>query len=301
MSSSSYGEAFGRRFGADTAPAFVASILRKSEVAVTYLRQEKPTFELSEPQPVEDAYLLSMGMLDFPDYALWEDGRPVGTQGVRAPQVTLYDLRARQVIHVNNPLIGLHFHMPRAAFDALADEAGAPRIGELDYPRGRGIDDPTIHHLALSLMPAFRRPEEANKLFVDHVTLAVSAHVAHTYGAMRAGAPRRGGLAPWQERLAIEVLDANLDGEVSHALIARQCGLSSSHFARAFRVSMGLPPHQWLLRRRIEKAKVALRETRAPLAAIAAMCGFADQSHFTRVFTRAVGAPPGAWRASVRS
>jgi AraC family transcriptional regulator len=268
---------------------------------VTYLHQETPTYELSEPQPLEDAYLLSMGMFDFPGYSLWENGRPVRTQPILAPQVTLYDLRAAPYIFVNNPLVGLHFHLPRMAFDALADNAGVPRIGDLDYPHGAGVDDPVIFHLGQALMPAFRRPEEANRLFIDHVTLAVSAHVAKTYGAMRVDAPRRGGLAPWQERLAMDLLDANLDGEVSHAQIAARCGLSPGHFARAFRISIGLPPHQWLLRRRVDKAKAALRETQAPLAAVAALCGFADQSHFTRVFTRFVGVPPGAWRASVRS
>jgi AraC family transcriptional regulator len=301
MSNGSYGQAFGRLFGVDTAPALVSGVLRKSEVAVTFLRQEAPTFELSEAQPVEDAYLLSMGLLDFPGYTLFEDGRQIRTQPVMAPQITLYDLRATQVIRMNDPMVGLHFHIPRAALDALAEQAGAPRIGALTYAHGAGIDDPVIHHLGMALLPAFRRPEAASRLFLDHVTLAVAAHVAHTYGAMRAAGARRGGLAPWQERLATDVLDANLDGEVSHALLARECGLSSSHFARAFKVSMGMPPHQWLLHRRVDRAKAAMRETSAPLAAVAAMCGFADQSHFTRVFTRIVGVPPGAWRGSVRS
>jgi Helix-turn-helix domain len=66
--------------------------------------------------------------------------------------------------------------------------------------------------------------------------------------------------------------------------------------SRAFRQSIGLPPHQWLLQRRVDKAKQLLRDSRSPLAEVAADCGFADQSHFTRVFTRAVGISPGQWR-----
>src|SRR5262245_15442796 len=72
MTSGSYGQAFARRFGAEQAPAFVSAALRKSEVAVTYLQQETPTYAFSDPQPVEDAYLLSMGLRDFPGYSLWE-------------------------------------------------------------------------------------------------------------------------------------------------------------------------------------------------------------------------------------
>lgn len=298
-----YGEDFGRRFGATAgaAPALVSGVLKKTEIAVTFLQQETPTFELSEPQPYQDAILLSMGFQDFPDYRLWEDGRPVRTAPIQAPHITMYDLRAAPYIYVNNPLVGLHFHLPRHAFDSLADDSGVPRIGELGYPKGAGVDDPVIHNLGQAILPAFRRPEQASRLFVDYVTLAVCTHVAHTYGGLRAAGPLRGGLAPWQERLATDLLAAQLDGEISHAEIARECGLSPAHFARAFRVTTGAPPHRWLLARRIDKAKALLRETGEPLAEIAALCGFADQSHFTRTFTRVVGVPPGAWRRSVRS
>ena len=79
-------------------------------------------------------------------------------------------------------------------------------------------------------------------------------------------------------------------------VLARVCGLSTKHFSCAFRQSTGLPPHQGLLQRRVEKAKQLLRDSRSPLADVAADCGFADQSHFTRVFTRAVGISPGQWR-----
>jgi AraC-like DNA-binding protein len=303
MGGGTYGHDFGRRFGADAeaAPALVSGVLKKSEIAVTYLRQETPTFELSEPQPREDALLLSMGFQDFADYQLWEDGRPIRTAPIQAPQITMYDLRAAPYIYVNNALVGLHFHLPRTAFDALADNSGAPRIGELGYPKGWGVDDPTIHHLGQALLPAFRHPEQASRLFVDYVTLAVCTHVAAAYGGLRTSGGARGGLAPWQEKLATDILSASLDGEVSHAEIARECGLSPGHFARAFRVTTGAPPHRWLLERRIDRAKTLLRETAAPLAEVAARCGFADQSHFTRTFTRALGVPPGAWRRSVRS
>jgi len=303
MGLGSYGYDFGRRFGAEAthAPALVSGALRKTEIAVTYLRQETPTFALSEPQPREDAVLLSMGFQDFLDYQLWEDDRPVRTAPVRAPQITLYDLRAAPYIYVNNPMVGLHFHLPRSAFDSLADDSGAPRIGELDYPHGWGVDDPVIHHLGQAILPAFRHPADASRLFVDHVTLAVCSHVAHTYGGLRTAVPARGGLAPWQERRATELLAAKLDGDISHGEIARECGLSPGHFARAFRTTTGVPPHRWLLARRIDKAKALLRDTREPLADIAIACGFADQSHFTRTFTRVVGLPPGAWRRNTRS
>ena len=86
------------------------------------------------------------------------------------------------------------------------------------------------------------------------------------------------------------------DGEITVMQLAAACGLSGHHFSRAFRHSTGVAPHQWLLQRRIEKAKQLLRQSRLPLSEVAAVCGFAHQSHFTRAFARLVGVSPGRWR-----
>jgi AraC family transcriptional regulator len=81
--------------------------------------------------------------------------------------------------------------------------------------------------------------------------------------------------------------------------VARECRLSVSHFSRAFRRTMGVAPHNWLLTRRIEVAKEKLRNSGLSLSEVALACGFADQSHLTRVFTGMVGVSPGAWRRAL--
>nr|WP_280855685.1 AraC family transcriptional regulator [Pararoseomonas indoligenes] len=92
------------------------------------------------------------------------------------------------------------------------------------------------------------------------------------------------------------MIAARLDGEVRLAEMATACGLSVSHFSRAFRATTGTPPHRWLLQRRIEQAKAMLANPRVTVAEVAAATGFFDQSHLTRVFTRQVGTAPSAWR-----
>ena len=106
----------------------------------------------------------------------------------------------------------------------------------------------------------------------------------------------RGGLAPWQVKRACEKLESDLGGKISLQQIAADFDLSVSHFSRAFRVSTGLPPHQWLLRQRVKTAKQLMNVRDLPLAEIAISAGFANQSHFTRVFFTAVGVSPAAWR-----
>jgi AraC family transcriptional regulator len=104
------------------------------------------------------------------------------------------------------------------------------------------------------------------------------------------------GLAGWQRDLAVRLLLSDLSGDFPVAELAGHCGLSRSYFGRAFKVSMGLPPHRWLMRYRVQRAQEMLERTTESIVAIAASCGFADQSHLTRVFHAIVGASPAAWR-----
>jgi len=299
--STSYGEAFGRRLHA-RATSLVARPLRTAILAVTELRYDDPRRELSSPPVREDAFVVALHLRDYPVYEYWEDGRAAPVSTLRAGHTLIYDIKREPVFHINNPFHSVHFYCPRSALDAIADNAHAPRIDQLRYKPGVTTDDRVMLGLTQSLFPAFASPEQANRLFTEHVMLAVGNHVASTYGGMR---PEhlavRGGLAPWQEKRAIAMLDANLDGEISPVALARECGLSASHFARAFRASTGLAPHRWLLWRRVEKAKDEMRGSDASLADVALLCGFSSQSHFTRVFVKATGVSPGAWRRQVRS
>src|SRR6202021_3832758 len=117
----------------------------------------------------------------------------------------------------------------------------------------------------------------------------------------RYGQPReptvqlKGGLAPWQMRRAVELLQEHMDGELKLETLAEECRLSVSHFARSFRRSFGTSPHRYLTLRRVEIAKVLLSETNSSLVEIAARTGFSDQAALTRTFANVVGATPEKW------
>ncbi|OJW31386.1 MAG: hypothetical protein BGO51_23100 [Rhodospirillales bacterium 69-11] len=120
-----------------------------------------------------------------------------------------------------------------------------------------------------------------------------------TEAARRCPAQRRAatgqGLSPRQAAEVRSFLLAAPPDRLSVAAAATRCRLSRSHFIRAFRVTFGRTPHQWLLACRVQRAKALLLGP-LPIADIALELGFADQSHFTRVFTRHAGVPPGLWR-----
>jgi AraC family transcriptional regulator len=106
----------------------------------------------------------------------------------------------------------------------------------------------------------------------------------------------RGGLAPWQLGRVREYVALHLAEPLPIEQLSALVRLSASHFTRAFRVSMGMSPHTFIVRQRIEQAKRLIRQTEAPLSEIALSCGLSDQAHLTRLFTRYEGVSPGAWR-----
>lgn len=108
--------------------------------------------------------------------------------------------------------------------------------------------------------------------------------------------PVRGGLAPWQIRKVTSHVEAHLDRPIRNEDLAALVRLNPSHFGRAFRNSLGEPPHEYVMRRRVERAQGLMLSTDASLSEIALDCGLADQSHLTRLFRRVAGESPRAWR-----
>ena len=109
-------------------------------------------------------------------------------------------------------------------------------------------------------------------------------------------ANERSQLAPWQTRRITEYLEAHLTDDTTLDTLSEMVSLSRSYFCRAFKASTGLPPHQWLMKARVERAKGILVEAKMSLAEVALTVGFADQAHFTRIFSRTVGHSPRAWQ-----
>ena len=108
--------------------------------------------------------------------------------------------------------------------------------------------------------------------------------------------PNRGGLSPARTRRICEFINSNLDQNTSLETLAEMAGLSTYHFARAFKQTVGVAPHGYVLQRRIEHAQQMLRNTDLPMSEIALSAGFSDQSHLARHFRRLIGMSPSVVR-----
>jgi len=112
--------------------------------------------------------------------------------------------------------------------------------------------------------------------------------------------PARGGLSPARAQRICDYINSNLGQNISLESLAEMAGLSIHHFARAFKQTVGMPPHCYVLQRRIEHAQHMLRNTELPLAEIALSAGFSDQSHLARHFRRMTGVAPSMVRWAQR-
>lgn len=291
-----------RAFRGSATHTFTArNTLNRTEFAVSEVRCDNATNEFTAPIGREDAFLLMFQVRNWDKRLLWRDGTAIDAVPLKAGAMSIFDLRASWIGYGVSAFHHISFHLPIRSLEILAEIEGLPSIQEFDNNPGHGADDPTVRNLALTLLPAFANPREANTLFVDSMTVATVAHLLRAHGTRSVGGlvtPLR--LTPMQEARAKEMLVANLDGELTIRELAGECGMSVTAFSNAFKRSVGIPPHRWLLERRVARALTLLRTSSMTLDEIASACGFADAQHLTRIFAQTVKATPAEFKASIR-
>jgi AraC-like DNA-binding protein len=249
--------------------------------------------EVSAENPA-DRHLVAI-VLRREDIRLSLSGRVVH-DGVVLPgmlQVTEPGALARCVFR--GPYDVLHLHVPNGVIAELARNVA----GDGNIPlrtEGALSHDPVVERLGRALLSAEDIGDPFAQLYADCVSTAV---VSRLIASSRGSAPRPGKvaeLARWRLKRVVDYVDASLPDPVSLADLAAAAGLTRMHFAAQFRAATGLPPHEYLLRRRIERAQEMLVHDDAALVEIALSVGFQTQSHFTTVFKRFTGHPPRAWR-----
>jgi AraC family transcriptional regulator len=157
--------------------------------------------------------------------------------------------------------------------------------------------DPVVDRLARALLDGDRLGASFGCLYADSVSMAIVARIlAATGEAPTAERPRVSELARWRLKRAIDYVEARLGEPLRLADVASAAGLTRMHFAAQFRAATGLSPHEYLLRRRIERAQEMLEGTGMSMVDVALSVGFQTQSHFTTVFKRFAGQPPQTWR-----
>jgi AraC family transcriptional regulator len=289
----------GERFRLDRPPTVLARTASVSPIGFTRLRSEREDYIRTKDMPTEDAFAIHV-RLKPSAMDLWIDGkRKPATTNI--PGATyLFDLRSDTVCEIFSSFDNIRFYISQASLDELAFDQGMRPVKGLVLSAW-GSQDKVLFGLANALLDQVERPDERSNLFIDHIALAFHAHLIESYGKVAVPVRSNAGkLSPWQLRRALDFITAHLNDDPTIAELAQPCGLSSGYFARAFRRTLGVTPHQWLVRKRVARARTLLLTSALSLADIAVLCGFVDQSHFTRVFARFEGDSPGRWRQAHR-
>jgi AraC family transcriptional regulator len=160
-----------------------------------------------------------------------------------------------------------------------------------------GVRDPVLHDLARVLLATMADPGPASTLMVDALSRAMGTHVVRRYGGATARQDRTlPSLTSARLRRVVEFMSSNIERPIRVAELAELCGLSKTHFGRAFKEASGKSPHGYLIWLRVEQAKHLLETTSMPILEIADKCGFGQPQYFATVFQREVGITPTAWR-----
>jgi len=163
------------------------------------------------------------------------------------------------------------------------------------------LQDVTLRRLMKLAVREKREGFPSGALFLDGVATALASYLVNHYSAASSGARNStGGIAPAVLRRCIEFIEAHLERDLGLNELAGEAGLSASHFTRSFRKSTGKTPYQFLLHRRVERARALMRDHRASLTEVALASGFADQHHLARVFRRITSLTPSSYRRSLR-
>ena len=136
-----------------------------------------------------------------------------------------------------------------------------------------------------------------NRLYAETliVMLAIELIRFHNKGGLRQPVAR-GGLAEWQRRAVIEFINDTLDRNISLEDLANLVRLSPNHFCQAFAQSMGMPPHQYQRRQRVERAKLLLADADRSITDVAMAVGYSAPSNFATAFRRVTGLTPRDFR-----
>ncbi|WP_293127455.1 AraC family transcriptional regulator [Microcoleus sp. bin38.metabat.b11b12b14.051] len=153
--------------------------------------------------------------------------------------------------------------------------------------------DPLIQGIIAALRDELESAKIGGYLLVDSLKTTLALHLLRKY-CTAPPQPRSyaGGLSKAKLQQVTEYIAEHLHREVKLIELAAIAQISPYHFLRLFKNSLGITPHQYILQRRIEKAKYLLLHTELSITEVAATAGFYDQSHLTRYFKRIVGVTP---------
>jgi AraC family transcriptional regulator len=188
-------------------------------------------------------------------------------------------------------------HLQLGVSDAALMASSDGAYGEVELRPSRKFVEPRLSAMVAAVHAEMIAGFPSGRLFLDSVEQAMAVALVNGHAVRhRPVQLYRGGLGSARLRRIRELVQAKMEDDLSLDEMAQSVGLSTAHFARMFRKSTGETPHQFVLRRRLERAKAMLRAPHARVLDVAVACGFKTQQHFAQVFRDVCGVSPTEYR-----
>ena len=200
--------------------------------------------------------------------------------------------------HWTTPIEVLHLYVSPKKLAQVASDALDKEVEHVELRDILRATDPALGSIANALRDE-AAPDEAlgSPILIESITNQICVHLLRHYaGDFKFRARPRRGLSPAQMKSVTDYIDAHISENISLAELASIANSSVFYFVRQFQSSFSVPPHAYIVHRRLEKARSMVARENVPLKLIAAHCGFSDQSHMTRLFKKIYNVTPGAHR-----
>jgi AraC family transcriptional regulator len=158
------------------------------------------------------------------------------------------------------------------------------------------VSDLRLTHLLWALESECNAGYPSGPLYLDGLETALASLLVQLFGPREKLKNHQGGLTKFQFKKVVELMEHNIDKPVSLKELCACIDLSSSYFSGAFRQRTGVAPYQYMLRLRIERARITLKTSNQQISDVARAVGFSNQRHFSKVFQRIVGVSPRDYR-----
>jgi AraC family transcriptional regulator len=197
----------------------------------------------------------------------------------------------------------LHLYLPATLFRRLSDDFNLPGKPGFSIRYASGVRDGIIEQIGRSILSEMTDETSAGRMFVETASLTLAARLLHTYGGSGISAPfplASPKLDHARLRRVLDYISTHLADDITVSDLAGVAALSTFHFARMFTLTVGVSPHRYVSRMRLERAMAEIAEGKLPLAKIAFDARFSSQASFTRAFRRATAMTPGEYRRARR-
>lgn len=191
----------------------------------------------------------------------------------------------------DTPFEHMNVFLPRSVLVRSAEDLVAGNPENVEVSNQFETKDEVVEHLCLALLAELHAGGISGRLYRDSLVQALASRLVRLFGTGSIREPKSTSRPALLGRI-LDYIEVHLDRDLSLDELSAEAGMSRNYFVTVFSQSLGMPPHRYLLERRIDRACTLLAGSSLPVADIAVATGFYDQSHLARHLRRRHGRSP---------